>query len=88
MANTILGTDHALAVKLWEAKTYMEALQESAFGTLFGSGAVTLPTEFKTRGFTGDEITVAHVNQLTGGPIMGAKRRAEMKRPLTRATSQ
>ncbi|MBL3677050.1 MAG: DUF4043 family protein [Alphaproteobacteria bacterium] len=70
MANTILGTDHALAVKLWEAKTYMEALQESAFGTLFGSGAVTLPTEFKTRGFTGDEITVAHVNQLTGGPIM------------------
>jgi hypothetical protein len=36
----------------------------------FGSGAVTLPTEFKTRGFTGDEITVAHVNQLTGGPIM------------------
>ena len=70
MADTYLSTTDALAVKLWEAKTYAEVLQDSAFGVLFGSGAVTMPSEFKSQGFTGDEVTIAYVNQLTGGPVL------------------
>lgn len=69
MAYTQMTTSNALAVKLWEKKTWLQAMQAAHLGHLFNRGAVYFPEELLGGKAKGDQVTFAYVSKLTSVPI-------------------
>lgn len=69
MASTQMTTSNALAVKLWEKKTWLQAMQRACLGHLFNRGAVYFPEELLGEKAKGDQITFAYAGKLTNVPV-------------------
>lgn len=73
MANTSYGVNHALAVKLWAKKLFVEALKETRYAQFKGStgtdSLVTLRGETSKQ--AGDRVRVGLRMQLTGAGVSG-----------------
>jgi hypothetical protein len=61
-------TTNPLTVKLWEMKTWTQAVRMSYFGKMASDGAVYMPEEFKGRDVKGDTVTFAYAGKMTGVP--------------------
>lgn len=68
MSFTVLASTNNLAVKRWEAETYLQALQQTSFGHMMNRGAVFTPEELKGEE-PGDAITFAYAGKLTKVPV-------------------
>lgn len=69
MAYTQMTTSNALAVKLWEKKTWLQAMQRASLGHLFNRGAVYFPEELLGGKAKGDSVTFAYAGKLTNIPV-------------------
>lgn len=69
MASTQMTTSNALAVKLWEKKTWLQAMRKSCLGHLFNRGCVYFPDELLGQRAKGDQVTFAYAGKLTNVPI-------------------
>lgn len=69
MASTQMTTSNALAVKLWEKKTWLQAMQKSCLGHLFNRGCVYFPEELLGGRAKGDSVTFAYAGKLTNVPV-------------------
>ena len=69
MSTTTMLTGNALAVKNWERKVWLQAMQKTVFAHLFNRGAVYCPPKLMGPSSTGDAITFPYVGKLTGIPI-------------------
>lgn len=69
MSSTQMLTTNALAVKLWERKVWVQAMQRACLGHAFNRGAVYFPEQLMGAKATGDAITFPYVGKLTGIPI-------------------
>lgn len=72
MSSTQMTTSNALAVKLFEKKTWLQMMQKSCLGHLFNRGVVYFPEELKTgnaQDARGDATTFPYVSKLTAVPL-------------------
>lgn len=69
MAGTQMTTSNALAVKLWEKKTWLQAMQRASLGHLFNRGSVYFPEELLGGKAKGDQVTFPYAGKLTNVPI-------------------
>ena len=69
MASTQMTTSNALAVKLFEKKTWIQMMQKSCLGHLFNRGCVYFPEELLGGRTKGDQVTFAYVSKLTDVPL-------------------
>ena len=69
MSTTDMLTGNALAVKLWEKKVWLQAMQQTAFSHLFNRGSVYVPEKLMTANTYGDQTTFPYVGKLTALPI-------------------
>lgn len=69
MSATQMTTNNALAVKLWEKKTWLQTMQKSTLGHLFNRGAVYFPEELLGGRAKGDQVTFAYASKLVAIPI-------------------
>lgn len=69
MSATQMTTSNALAVKLWEKKTWLQAMQRSSLGHLFNRGSVYFPEELLGGKAKGDQVTFAYAGKLVNIPI-------------------
>lgn len=70
MSETGMLSSNALAVQLWEAKTFAQALRTTCFGRMVNRGSVYFPEKFKNtnEGSRGDTITYGYRGKLTAIP--------------------
>lgn len=68
MSSTSMTTGDALAVKLFEKKTWLQMMQSSCLGHLFNRGCVYFPEEFLGATKKGDKVTFAYASKLTNVP--------------------
>lgn len=68
MSYTTMLTNNPLTVKLWEMKTWTQAIRMSYFGKMVSDGSVYMPDEFKGRDVKGDTVTFAYAGKMTGVP--------------------
>ena len=72
MASTEFGTNHALAVKLWAKKLFVESLAQTYFSRFLGKSADSLiQWKDETKKSAGDRIRVGLRMQLSGTGIQG-----------------
>lgn len=70
MSQTQVTTSNALAVKLFERKTWTQNIQRTCFGRLFQRGAIYTPEGLmNNESARGDQITFPYVGKLTGLPF-------------------
>ena len=71
MSSTTMNSDNSLAVKLYEKKVWVQAMQQSILGHAFNRGAVYFPDKFAKLGSEskGDQVTFPFVGKLTGVPL-------------------
>jgi len=69
MSATQMTTSSALAVKLWEKKTWLQAMQRASLGHMFNRGVVYFPEELLGGKAKGDAVTFAYAGKLTNIPI-------------------
>lgn len=69
MSSTTMSSSNSLAVKLWEKKTWLQAMQRSVVGHAFNRGAIYFPEEFLGRDTVGDQVTFAYCGKLTNIPL-------------------
>lgn len=69
MATTQMLSSNPNAVKVWEKKVWLQAMQQSVIGHMFNRGSVYFPSEFLGRAARGDEATLSYVGKLTGVPV-------------------
>lgn len=69
MSSTQMTTSNALAVKLWEKKTWVQMMQKSTLGHLFNRGVIYFPEELLGKDAKGDQTTFAYVGKLTKIPL-------------------
>lgn len=68
MATTQMLSSNPLAVKLWEKKVWMQAMQRSVIGHMFNRGVVYFASDLMGQRAKGDELTFNYVGNLTGLP--------------------
>jgi N4-gp56 family major capsid protein len=72
MATSQYGVNHPMAVKLWSAKLFQEALKQTWLNKFMGedsSSVIQIKNEFKKG--AGDRVTVGLRMQLTGNGVLG-----------------
>ncbi len=69
MASTGMLTGNALAVKLWEKKTWVQMMQASVLGHLFNRKCVYFPEELLGGKAKGDQVTFAYAGKLVNVPL-------------------
>lgn len=69
MSSTGMLTANALAKKLWEKKTWIQAMQASTMGHMFNRGCVYFPEELLGGKAKGDQVTFAYAGKLTNIPL-------------------
>lgn len=69
MSSTPMTTSNALAVKLFEKKTWAQMMQKSCLGHLFNRGCIYFPKEFLGSDTRGDQVTFGYVSKLTAVPL-------------------
>jgi hypothetical protein len=69
MASTSMTTSNALAVKLFEKKTWIQMMQKATLGHLFNRGSVYFPQELLGKDAKGDTVTFPYVSKLTSIPL-------------------
>lgn len=69
MSSTQMSTSNALAVKLFEKKTWVQMMQKASLGHLFNRGCVYFPEELLGGKAKGDQTTFAYVSKLTAVPL-------------------
>lgn len=68
MSSTDMLTSNALTVKVWETRTWLQALQKTVFGHLFNRGAIFTPEKLMGSSSVGDAVTFPYIGKLTGMP--------------------
>lgn len=68
MSFTVMASSNNLAVKRWEAETWVQALQSTCFGHMMGRGTIFSPEELKGEE-PGDAVTFAYAGKLTKVPV-------------------
>lgn len=69
MSATQMLTSNALAVKLYEKKTWIQIIQKSCLGHMFNRKCVYFPEELLGQRAKGDQVTYAYVGKLTNVPL-------------------
>jgi len=69
MSSTPMSTSNALAVKLFEKKTWIQMMQKSCLGHLFNRGVIYFPEELLGKDAKGDQTTFPYVSKLTDVPL-------------------
>ncbi len=69
MSSTPMLTGNANTVKLWERKTWLQAMQRSVVGHAFDRGAIYVPEKLMNANVRGDNITFPYVSKLTAVPL-------------------
>lgn len=70
MASTGMLTGNALAVKVWEKKGWIQAMQRTVFSHMAARGAIHYPEKLMNKqGSRGDQLTFSYVGKLTGIPL-------------------
>lgn len=70
MASTGMLTSNALAVKLWEKKGWIQAMQRTAYSHMVKRGAVHFPEKLMNKNSSrGDSLTFSYVGKLTSVPV-------------------
>ncbi len=70
MATTVMTSANSSTIKKWEKKSWVEALQQTAFGELVQSGAVyDASATFRGDNGRGDNLTFDYVGKLVANPL-------------------
>lgn len=70
MATTTMTSSNSAAVKKWEKKTWVQAIQQTAFGMLTTGGSIyDASSYFRNDNGRGDNVTFDYVGKLTGVPL-------------------
>lgn len=71
MASTTMSSSNSNAVKLYEKKVWVQAMQQAVLGHAFNRGSVYFPEKFAKLSdeSKGDQVTFPYVGKLTGVPI-------------------
>lgn len=70
MATTVMTSANNSTIAKWEKKTWVEALQTTAFGELVQSGAIyDASAAFRGDNGRGDNLTFNYVGKLVGNPL-------------------
>lgn len=70
MATTVMTSANNATIAKWEKKTWVEALQQTAFGELVQSGSIYDASEaFRGDNGRGDNITFDYVGKLVANPL-------------------
>jgi hypothetical protein len=68
MSASQMVTSAPNAVKLWETKTWLQAMRRSVVGYIYNRGVVYVPPELNGKNFVGDQISFDYVGKLTKVP--------------------
>ncbi len=68
MASTDMLTSSSNAVKVWEMKTWLQAMKRSVVGHMFNRGVIHVPDELNGKNSVGDTINFDFVGNLTDVP--------------------
>jgi N4-gp56 family major capsid protein len=72
MATTSYGVNHPLAVKLWAKKLFAEALKQTFYSELMGTGSDSvIQIRSETSKSEGDKVTIGLRMQLSGDGVQG-----------------
>ena len=70
MSSTQMLTSNPLAVKVWEKKGWIQAMQRTVFSHMAARGAIHYPEKLMNKSASkGDQITYSYVGKLTGIPL-------------------
>lgn len=70
MATTTMSASNSSTIAKWEKKTWVEMLQQTAFGALVGSGSIfDASMDFRGDNGRGDNITFDYAGKLTDVPL-------------------
>lgn len=70
MSTTTMTSSNSSTIKKWEKKTWVQALQQTAFGMLSTGGSIyDASSEFKNDNGRGDYLSFDYVGKLTGLPL-------------------
>lgn len=70
MATTTMTSSNSSTVKKWEKKTWVQAIQQTAFGLLTTGGSIYDASEyFRNDNGRGDNLTFDYAGKLTGLPL-------------------
>lgn len=70
MATTTMTSSNSSTVKKWEKKTWVQAIQQTAFGLLTTGGSIYDASKyFRNDNGRGDNLTFDYVGKLTGLPL-------------------
>lgn len=70
MASTQMLTTNPLAVKVWEKKGWIQAMQRTAYSHMAARGAVHYPEKLMNKSASkGDNVTYSYVGKLIGNPL-------------------